>query len=237
MQKFGFLITFILTASISSATLLAQDSAKSSGDVAQLLYKVNKGLLKQQTTISKAHKNLISAHENYVENPTQDTYNALIAAATSDTQAVKTYSQMVVDAKKEQIQIEAAEKEFYEETPVTNAEIEGSPPEAKGESVEKRLGESEQQIAKALTEEEGRGDSAFLNALKKQAGALKPLQDRIKTELNSPAVMVNPKAQNEDNELLSALNNAVSARLEVIFCANNSKKTCCKKYPSNPKCE
>ncbi len=238
MIKLGILVSCFL-----AATGLTSESKAQASDVANLLYKVNKALLLQERKVKKAYNALLSAHEDYVEDPNPTTYQALVVASQEDTQAIQDYGQLVANAKKIEAQIEKAETTFYEETPATKAEIEkgpegkGTPPG--GESVASEMNETKEeivgQVEKEIEENEG-GESPFAAALRKQAANLKAVKDRITQEQKTPAVTENPTAQSQDQTIKNQLSNAIDARMEAIFCTQQSLKRCCSKYPNNPNC-
>lgn len=232
MRKNGTLVACFLVAATISTLLNAQDAAEPAStakqDVAQLLYEVNKNLLTSQKALRNAYNTLLEAHENYIENPTSETYQALMEATQNDADTIKNYTQLVAQTKKIQAQIQQVETTYYEETPVTNAELEKN---RTGGDFESELNKSEQQIVEELTPY-----SAFAKDLQEQAAKLKSVQDRITKEQQSKAVTTNPTAQQQDANLQEALSNAIGARLEVIFCAQNSQKTCCKRYRQHPGC-
>lgn len=238
MIKLGILVSCFL-----AATSLTPEAQAQAPDVANLLYKVNKPLLMQEAKVRKAYKALLSAHDDYVDNPNQATYQALVAASQKDANEIQAYSQLVAKAKRTEAQIEKAEKTYYEETPATKAEIEkgpegkGTPPG--GESVASEMNEPKEKIAehleKEIEENEG-GESPFAEALRKQAAKLKDVKDRIAQEQKTPAVTENPTAQSQDQTIKNQLSNAIDARMEAIFCAQQSHKKCCVKYPRNPSC-
>lgn len=226
MNKYGILTGCFLTGISLSTVGVAQDASApevGTADVAQLLYQVNKTLIKQQGIIDTTHQAVIDAHEFYVENPNDSTYKALLNAVTKDTQAIQTYSKLVNEAKRVEAQIEQAEKTFYGETPATKADIEtgpvgqGTPPG--GESVASEIPEPPSVIIADLKKEikeNGGLQGNFADQLATQANKLKSLQDRIAKEQTSPAVRSNPTANKQDVDLRSVLEKAIMARRNAL---------------------
>lgn len=209
-----------------------------SKDVAVLLYNVNKNLLKQEGKITATHEALLAAHEDYIKNPSEAfAYTALTKAAARDLAAVKEYDNLVTQAKGMEKEIQVAQNQYYEETPVPKTVI-TTGPAAKGtpvggESVASEMNENQAQIAEHLIqeiEENSGATSLFAKQLQEQAKKLKAAKDRIAKEASTPAVTTNPAAKTEDTSLQTALSRAIDARMEAIFCSTHDEDECCQKY-------
>jgi hypothetical protein len=213
-------------------------------DVAVLLYNVNKNLLRQEGKITATHEALLAAHEDYVKNPSETfAYTALLKAAARDLAAVQEYDTLVAQAKGTEKEIQIAQKQFYEETPVPKEVItmgpEGKGTPVGGESVASEMNENQAQIAEHLIEEidENSGaNSPFAKQLQEQMTKLKAAKDRIAKEASTPAVTTNPSAKAEDTGLQAALSRAIDARMEARFCSTHDERECCDKYPNHKLC-
>jgi hypothetical protein len=222
MKKFKILtICFLSTASLS--TEMVSQARAANMDVAQILYKANKALLRQQSVVNKAYRAVLKAHDNYIENPTSDTYKRLQDTAAADLSAIQDYITLLAQAKKVQTQVEQAKQTFYEETPATKEEIEkgpegkGTPPG--GESVESEIPTPAPQLVEKLKKEindNGGPQSPFAEQLRKQGEKLKSVKDRIEQEAKTEAVTSNPTAQQESASLVSALQKVIEARRKAL---------------------
>ena len=231
MGKYAILTGYFLMATSLSTMGMAQITPapppppSGSADVAQLLYQINRDLVKQQVLIKKAHKAVLSAYDDYVADPNATTYKALVDTATADAQAVQTYSKLVTKEKGIEAQIEKAARTYYEETPVTKAEIKeglhvpGLPPGT--DSIASEMNQSQDQIFHDLEgemdhEKQVKHESDFAKALQNQMAKLQSVQDRIAAELKSPVVRNNQTAKNQGTDLKDIIGRAMDARRRVI---------------------
>lgn len=236
MKKYIFLTAVFLGATSFSTMTMAQDKpivkpivpiappikpVVGSEDVAQLLYKVNKDLIRQEGTIGATHKALLAAHEYYVAHPNEHTYQALLGSARTDVTAVQDYNELVKKAQQVQQQIELAEKKYYGETPATKEELtEGGVlseiPELAQKGGEARV---ESELHKELEKKtKGKDQSDFVTLLQKQATQLKSVQDRIQKDLDNPPeyLQQNTAARDEMKSLKDIIASAMNARRQAL---------------------
>jgi len=230
MKKYTMIIALFLAGTSFSTIGNAQEGTAAPGqeDVGVLIEQMNKKYDRIQSTYRK----LKFAHDTYVDNPTDDNYAVLTKAANDDAAAAQDYNKTVIA---DETLIKEAEKVYYGETPATKAEIQTSPPVLQGESVEKRMKETEQQIVEDITKtmQSSPNQSSFAQALDAQRKNLQDVQKRVAAEGNKISV---PAAKKQDSSLADVLGRAIDARMEIVFCANNSEKKCCAQYPKNPRC-
>lgn len=202
---------FLVGATALSSDLHAQTTATGQQDVAQVQYQIQtnlKTLIKQQGKIEATHEAVVDAEEAYAKTPNDSTYATLLNAVKKDSQAVTDYNTMVSGYQTLVGSVPNAEKTFYEDTPVTNAEMQAGP---KGDTLADELTQTEPQIQTQL-ESQIKAQPSFAEQLLAQQKKLQSVQDRINKEMQTDAVKSNPTAKSQDEALVNALSNAITAR-------------------------
>lgn len=200
---------FLVGATALSVDLHAQTAATGQQDVAQVQYQIQtalRNLIKQEGKIEVTHEAVVDAQEAYGKTPNDSTYNALLSAVNKDSQTVTDYNTMVSGYKTLVGSVPNAEQTFYEDTPVTNAEMNAGP-----DSLASELTQTESQIQTQL-ESQIKAQPTFAEQLLAQQQKLQSVQDRINKEMQTDAVKSNPTAKSQDEALVNALSNAIAAR-------------------------